>query len=88
VGQAGEIGHGLPGMRERAILAGGSLNAEAVGDRFIVSGRLPAITTSAIVRPEVPAQSGPTPGGPILGSKTLGPTGPGSTAATGTGAEV
>jgi signal transduction histidine kinase len=88
VGQAGEIGHGLPGMRERAILAGGSLNAEAVGDRFIVSGRLPAVTTSAIVRPEVPAQSGPNPGGPILGSKTLGPTGPGSTAATGTGAEV
>ncbi|MBX0298893.1 sensor histidine kinase [Cryobacterium sp. 1639] len=47
----GELGHGLPGMRERALLAGGSLTAEPVGGRFIVTARLPAITTSALVRP-------------------------------------
>lgn len=50
----GELGHGLPGMRERALLAGGSLSAEPVGGRFIVTARLPAITTSALVRP-IPA---------------------------------
>lgn len=43
----GEIGHGLPGMRERAILAGGSLTAEALDGRFVVAGRLPTITTTA-----------------------------------------
>jgi len=60
-GQADEIGHGLPGMRERALLAGGSLSAESAGGRFIVAARLPAITTSALVRPEitVPAVSAP-----------------------------
>jgi len=49
--RAGEIGHGLPGMRERALLAGGSLAAESIGGRFIVAARLPAITTNALVRP-------------------------------------
>jgi signal transduction histidine kinase len=56
--QAGEIGHGLPGMRERALLAGGSLIAEAAGDRFVVEGRLPVIMTSALVRPTNPAMAG------------------------------
>ncbi|QYF75375.1 sensor histidine kinase [Cryobacterium sp. PAMC25264] len=50
-GRAGEIGHGLPGMRERALLAGGSLAAESIGGRFIVAARLPAITTNALVKP-------------------------------------
>ncbi|WP_205750058.1 sensor histidine kinase [Cryobacterium sp. SO1] len=48
---SGEIGHGLPGMRERALLAGGSLAAESIGDRFIVAARLPAITTNALAQP-------------------------------------
>jgi len=38
-------------MRERALLAGGSLAAEPIGGRFIVAARLPAITTNALVRP-------------------------------------
>jgi signal transduction histidine kinase len=61
VAPAGEIGHGLPGMRERALLAGGSLSAETVGERFVVSGRLPAITTSALTRPALtrPMLTGP-----------------------------
>ncbi|WP_198414094.1 sensor histidine kinase [Cryobacterium adonitolivorans] len=50
---SGELGHGLPGMRERALLTGGSLTAEPVGGRFIVAARLPAITTTALVRPSV-----------------------------------
>jgi signal transduction histidine kinase len=48
---SGELGHGLPGMRERALLAGGSLTAESIGGRFIVAAKLPAITTSTLVRP-------------------------------------
>jgi signal transduction histidine kinase len=34
-------GHGILGMRERAALLGGSLDARLVGDRFEVHGRLP-----------------------------------------------
>jgi signal transduction histidine kinase len=60
---AAEIGHGLPGMRERALLAGGSLGAEAVGGRFIVAARLPAIATSALVRPTLGAPTGTAPTG-------------------------
>jgi signal transduction histidine kinase len=56
----GEIGHGLPGMRERALLAGGSLAAESIGGRFIVAARLPAITTNALVRPDAATLIGPT----------------------------
>lgn len=48
---SGALGHGLPGMRERAILAGGSLAAEPIGGRFIVAARLPAITTNTLVSP-------------------------------------
>jgi signal transduction histidine kinase len=36
------IGHGLPGMRERASLAGGSLTAGPADDTFVVSAFLPA----------------------------------------------
>lgn len=66
---AGELGHGLPGMRERALLAGGSLAAESIGGRFIVAARLPAISTNALVRPAAgtvlyPATAGPTVGAP------------------------
>jgi signal transduction histidine kinase len=34
-------GHGIDGMRERAILAGGSLTAEPTGERFVVTATLP-----------------------------------------------
>ncbi|TFD91788.1 sensor histidine kinase [Cryobacterium lactosi] len=63
---SGEIGHGLPGMRERALLAGGSLAAEPIGDRFIVAARLPAITTSALATPAatVPADQPTAPAAP------------------------
>jgi signal transduction histidine kinase len=54
----GEIGHGLPGMRERALLAGGSLDAESTGGRFIVAARLPAITTSSLMRPTLDTTAG------------------------------
>ncbi|MFF1879024.1 sensor histidine kinase [Leifsonia sp. NPDC058230] len=40
------IGHGLPGMRERAALAGGSLAAGPSGDWFVVSAFLPAGATA------------------------------------------
>ncbi|MGY4856726.1 sensor histidine kinase [Cryobacterium sp. AP23] len=55
----GEIGHGLPGMRERALLAGGSLAAESIGGRFIVAARLPALTTNALVQPNPATPMGP-----------------------------
>ncbi len=45
-GQASRVGHGLPGMRERAVLSGGWLNAEPRGDRFVVTAFLP--TTAAV----------------------------------------
>ena len=35
------IGHGLPGMRERASLAGGSLTAGPPATTFVVSAFLP-----------------------------------------------
>jgi signal transduction histidine kinase len=40
-GHAQRIGHGLPGMRERAVLSGGWLSAEPRGDRFVVTAFLP-----------------------------------------------
>jgi signal transduction histidine kinase len=42
-------GHGIDGMRERAILAGGSLTAEPTADSFVVTATLPIVVT------EVPA---------------------------------
>jgi signal transduction histidine kinase len=44
-------GHGIDGMRERAILAGGSLTAEPRGDQFVVTATLPA---SAVVSDTAP----------------------------------
>ncbi|NQX13639.1 hypothetical protein HQQ80_18590 [Microbacteriaceae bacterium VKM Ac-2855] len=38
-------GHGLVGMRERALLAGGSLRAEPDGEDFVVEARLPRTRT-------------------------------------------
>ncbi|MEN2737702.1 histidine kinase [Microbacterium sp. X-17] len=38
------IGHGLPGMRERATLAGGSLSAGPAGDGFVVTAFLPVVS--------------------------------------------
>ncbi|RNE58569.1 sensor histidine kinase [Cryobacterium tepidiphilum] len=46
----GDVGHGLPGMRERAVLAGGTLNAEADGDRFRVRVAVPATPAAASAR--------------------------------------
>ncbi|MGN7798922.1 sensor histidine kinase [Leifsonia sp. 22587] len=40
-GSLSRIGHGLPGMRERASLAGGSLTAGPDGQEFVVSAFLP-----------------------------------------------
>jgi signal transduction histidine kinase len=40
-GPAQRIGHGLPGMRERAVLSGGWLSAEPRDDRFVVTAFLP-----------------------------------------------
>ncbi|NQX27841.1 sensor histidine kinase [Microbacteriaceae bacterium VKM Ac-2854] len=42
-GAVGAGGHGLVGMRERALLAGGSLRAEPDGVDFLVEARLPRI---------------------------------------------
>ncbi|WP_314147453.1 histidine kinase [uncultured Leifsonia sp.] len=41
-GSVPRIGHGLPGMRERAALAGGTLSAGTTGGEFLVSAFLPA----------------------------------------------
>ncbi|MGJ4843545.1 histidine kinase [Leifsonia sp. Le1] len=40
------VGHGLPGMRERATLAGGSLAAGPAGGEFLVNAFLPAGETA------------------------------------------
>lgn len=37
------VGHGLPGMRERALLAGGLFHASADGDSFVVRAVLPLV---------------------------------------------
>jgi signal transduction histidine kinase len=38
---SGDLGHGIDGMRERAVLAGGSLTAEPSGDIFVVTATIP-----------------------------------------------
>ncbi|KGJ71932.1 hypothetical protein GY21_18790 [Cryobacterium roopkundense] len=43
----GPPGHGLDGMRERAILAGGTFDAGVRGDRFVVRVSLPVVTGGA-----------------------------------------
>ena len=40
-GAAESVGHGLPGMRERALLAGGALHTDALNGRFTVTARIP-----------------------------------------------
>ncbi|MBN9633130.1 MAG: two-component sensor histidine kinase [Actinobacteria bacterium] len=42
-GSLPRIGHGLPGMRERAVLAGGSLTAGPAADGFLVEAFLPVV---------------------------------------------
>ena len=49
-GSLPRIGHGLPGMRERAVLAGGSLAAGPAGDAFVVSAFLPALPSAGASR--------------------------------------
>lgn len=41
-------GHGVHGMRERAVLAGGTFSAETRGDIFVVTTTIPALPTAAI----------------------------------------
>ncbi|AAT89269.1 two-component system, sensor protein [Leifsonia xyli subsp. xyli str. CTCB07] len=45
-GSLPRIGHGLPGMRERASLAGGTLSAAAAEGVFVVSAFLPALVAT------------------------------------------
>jgi signal transduction histidine kinase len=42
-GSLPRIGHGLPGMRERAVLAGGTLTAGPAADGFLVEAFLPVV---------------------------------------------
>ncbi|MEO1062881.1 MAG: histidine kinase [Actinomycetota bacterium] len=44
-------GHGLVGMRERAVANGGRLSAEVVEHRFVVEAWLPAVTAGQQVHP-------------------------------------
>ncbi|ANF30771.1 two-component sensor histidine kinase [Leifsonia xyli] len=46
-GAVPRIGHGMPGMRERASLAGGSLSAGPVDGEFVVSAFLPGAPVGA-----------------------------------------
>ncbi|MGH1548840.1 sensor histidine kinase [Leifsonia poae] len=46
-GSVPRVGHGLPGMRERASLAGGSLTAGPVEGEFVVSAFLPGAPVGA-----------------------------------------
>jgi glucose-6-phosphate-specific signal transduction histidine kinase len=50
--QAG-VGHGLPGMRERALLAGGTLAVHTPPGRFSVIARIPATAPGIRVPPTV-----------------------------------
>ena len=43
-GSLPRIGHGLPGMRERAVLAGGTLSAGPAADGFLVEAFLPVVS--------------------------------------------
>lgn len=40
-------GRGIPGMKERTILAGGTLTAGRQGDRFVVDGYIPCFTSES-----------------------------------------
>ncbi|WP_258058983.1 sensor histidine kinase [Rathayibacter rathayi] len=52
-------GHGLVGMRERAVLVGGVLSAGPVGDDFVVDARLPS--SPSLARPAPPLALGGSP---------------------------
>src|SRR5690606_11328360 len=67
--RAGAGGHGLAGMRERALLVGGTLEAGPVGGEFRVRARLPAATG-------VPATRAPLAGTPVGASAPGTATGP------------
>jgi signal transduction histidine kinase len=58
--QAG-VGHGLPGMRERALLAGGTLAVDTPPDRFRVTAHIPA-TATGIPVPVPPTVTDPAEG--------------------------
>lgn len=47
-GSVPRIGHGLPGMRERASLAGGTLAAGPTAGAFVVSAFLPAVAGASV----------------------------------------
>jgi signal transduction histidine kinase len=47
-------GHGLPGMRERALLTGGSLSIDSSGGRFTVRARIPATAVGSGPPPTSP----------------------------------
>ena len=47
-------GHGLDGMRERAILAGGSFSTERTEQLFIVTAKLPATAAPVLPAPALP----------------------------------
>ncbi len=57
-----DVGHGIPGMRERALLAGGVLTTDAAGERFVVSLRVPAVAspTGSAATGNAPAGGAPT----------------------------
>ena len=45
---AAGVGHGLPGMRERAVLAGGAMTTEVTDGHFTVTASIPMTTPSAV----------------------------------------
>lgn len=49
---AGTLGHGVPGMRERAALAGGALTAVVSGGAFVVDASVPTATVHGVKEPE------------------------------------
>lgn len=53
---ASSEGHGLVGMRERAVLVGGTLSAGPEDDDFVVDARLPSTASLPVTTPITPAQ--------------------------------
>lgn len=56
----GAVGHGLVGMRERAGLVGGSLDAGRAADRFVVTATIPLATTARSASAELTELADPT----------------------------
>ncbi|MEB4614221.1 sensor histidine kinase, partial [Leucobacter sp. M11] len=76
-------GHGLPGMRERAALAGGFFSAERQGARFRVAARIPSSVPGTATQPisvppaTTPARPAPSqPAAPILSPAPAPPVAP------------